>query len=150
MKKMFFAAAIALVSLASCGNNNNQSAATDTTSANEGATTVRETPVGGMNVAYIQIDSLLLKYDMAIDLRNAFESKYNRAERELQAKAQRLEKDVLDYQDKASKGLMTRQQMAETEEKLNKQQQDLMADREVIAGIFTPSSRHFIAIRACR
>jgi outer membrane protein len=132
MKKMFFAAAIALISLAGCRNN--QSAATDATSANEGTAAERAMQAGGMSVAYINIDSLILKYDMAIELRNAFESKYNRAERELQAKAQRLEKDVLDYQDKASKRLMTRQQMAETEERLGKQQQELMTDRETRLG----------------
>ncbi len=126
MKKLFFVAAIALVSLAGCRGGQ----ASDTVSESETTTLERAATSGGMNVAYINIDSLILKYDMAIELRNAFESKYNKAERELQAKAQRLERDVMDYQDKASKGLMTRQQMAETEERLTQQQQELMTDRE--------------------
>lgn len=126
MKKMFFAAA-ALLSLAGCGG---QGTTTATQSANEGTAIVRETPAGSLSVAYIDIDSLILKYDMAIDLRNEFESKYTRAERDLQAKAQRLEKDVMDYQDRASKGLMTRQQMMDAEESLGAQQQELMVERE--------------------
>ncbi len=128
MRKLFFAAAVAMISLAGCGGG--QGTAADTQQANDETASEREIPSGGMSVAYINIDSLILNYEMAIELRNTFESKYNAAERELQAKAQRLERDVLDYQDKASKGLMTRQQMAETEERLGRQQQELMADRE--------------------
>ena len=67
---------------------------------------------------------------MYLDLRGDYEVKAKKVENELTSKGRSLEKDVRDYQDKAQKGLMTRSQMAETEEKLQKQQQTFMQHRD--------------------
>lgn len=124
MRNLFFAAAAALVMLASC-QNNTQPATGETAT---GATV--QVSNGMPSVAYINTDSLLMSYDRAIDMQKTFEEKYRKAEREINAKLQKLEKEVMDYQERASKGLMTRSQMAETEERLGRQQQDLMQDRD--------------------
>ena len=131
MKKVLFAAVAAVITLVAC-QNNNQAGTTATGSGTTAGTqeTVKTMP----SIAYINIDSLIINYDRAIDMQKVFEEKYKKAETQLQTKMQRLEKDMLDYQDKAQKGLMTRSQMAETEEKLGRQQQVLMQDRDKLLG----------------
>ena len=86
------------------------------------------------NVAYIQIDSLMLDYLLAQDLSNAFQAKANKAERELNAKSQQLEKDMLEAQDKIQKGLVTRATAEEMQQKLMQQQQELLATRDRMMG----------------
>lgn len=130
MKKVLFAAVAAIFSLAACQNNNSGTAATG----GNGTETSVEISQTLPSVAYINIDSLLLNYDRAMDMQKTFEDRYTKAEREIQTKMQRLEKDMMDYQDRAQKGLMTRSQMAETEEKLGRQQQTLVADRDRLLG----------------
>lgn len=130
MKKVLFAALAAVISLAACQNNNQGAASTAGGESGEATGTVKTMP----SVAYIDIDSLIVNYDRAIDMQKSFEEKYKKAESQLQTKMQRLEKDLMDYQEKAQKGLMTRSQMAETEEKLNRQQQTVMQDRDRLLG----------------
>lgn len=127
MRKILFAAAILALSFTACKDNN--SAATE--GAEEGAATEvnHKTRIDG-GVAYINIDSLLAKYDLATELRNSFEAKYNKIDKDLTARYSRLERDMMDAQEKVQKGLVTRAQAAELEEKLVKQQQRFVQDRE--------------------
>ena len=93
MRKIVVAAAV-LLAFTACRNGGQQApAATGQEPEAAAAVEVRsERP----NVAYIQIDSLMLDYLLAQDLSNAFQAKANKAERELNAKSQQLEKDMLE------------------------------------------------------
>lgn len=117
MKKLFVAAC-ALAALAGC-KNAPQNAAPDNTAASE----VRS-EAAFHGIAYVDIDSLIANYDMYADLSSEFEAKAKKVEADLTAKKRRLEKEVRDYQEKATNGLMTRSQMAATEEELQTKMQN--------------------------
>ncbi|HEY5471426.1 MAG TPA: OmpH family outer membrane protein [Bacteroidales bacterium] len=85
-------------------------------------------PVGG--IAYVNIDSIIFKFDMFFDGRNNLLTKQKSAEAELTAKGTQYEKAGKDYQDKVSKGLITRATAAEMEQALGVQQQELVALRD--------------------
>lgn len=89
---------------------------------------------GTVKIAYVNIDTVLTRYDLAVELRTSLEAKYKKAENELNSKMNRLQKDVLDYQEKIQKGLVTRSQAAEMEERLNMQQQTLIENRDKLMG----------------
>ena len=125
MRKIVVAAAV-LLAFTACRNGGQQAP----------AATGQEPEVRSErpNVAYIQIDSLMLDYLLAQDLSNAFQAKANKAERELNAKSQQLEKDMLEAQDKIQKGLVTRAPAEEMQQKLMQQQQELLATRDRMMG----------------
>ncbi len=122
MRKLLFIASVVIFALAGCKNTTPPQAV--------GSSDTTQVRVPSSQVAYINIDSLVSQYDMYLDLRGDYEVKAKKVENELTSKGRSLEKDVRDYQDKAQKGLMTRSQMAETEEKLQKQQQTFMQHRD--------------------
>ena len=121
MKKLFVAASVALFVFAGCNRagSSKDSDLRDSTHR-----------VISSQIAYVNIDSLINAYDLYFDLRTEYEKKAKKAESDLTAKGRNLEKQVLDYQDRAQKGLMTRSQMAETEQKLQQQQENFMRQRE--------------------
>ena len=81
-------------------------------------------------IAYINIDSVIFKFDMFLDRRNDLMSKQKSAEAELNSKGTQYQKDVKDYQDKANKGLITRATAAQIEQSLGQQQQELVSLRD--------------------
>jgi outer membrane protein len=85
-------------------------------------------PVGG--IAYINIDTVIFKFDMFKDRRNDLLSKQKSAEAELNSKGSQYEKSVKDYQDKVNKGLITRATAAQIEQTLTQQQQELVSLRD--------------------
>lgn len=90
--------------------------------------TANSLPAGG--IAYVNIDSIIFKFDMFSDGRNNLVEKSKTAEAELTSKGTQYEKAGKDYQDKVSKGLVTRATAAEMEQSLNQQQQELVALRD--------------------
>ena len=85
-------------------------------------------PVGG--IAYINIDTVIFNFEMFFDRRNDLLAKQQSAEAELNSKGTQYEKGVRDYQDKVTKGLVTRATAAQMEQALTQQQQDLVALRD--------------------
>lgn len=81
-------------------------------------------------IVYVQIDSLMRGYGMAIDLQEAFAAKSEKAQNELTAKGRSLEREMRDYQEKAQKGLITRFQAQDIETGLQKKQQAVMEYRD--------------------
>jgi outer membrane protein len=81
-------------------------------------------------IAYINIDSVIFKFDMFLDRRNDLMAKQKSAEAELNSKGTQYQKDVKDYQDKANKGLVTRATAAQIEQSLGQQQQELVSLRD--------------------
>jgi outer membrane protein len=81
-------------------------------------------------IAYINIDSVIFKFDMFFDRRNDLMSKQKSAEAELNSKGSQYEKGARDYQDKVNKGLVTRATAAQLEQALLQQQQELVSLRD--------------------
>jgi outer membrane protein len=55
-------------------------------------------------IAYINIDSVIFKFDMFLDRRNDLMAKQKSAEAELNSKGDQYQKAAKDYQDKVNKG----------------------------------------------
>jgi len=81
-------------------------------------------------IAYINIDTVVFKFTMFHDKREDLLTKQKSAEAELNSKGTQYEKDVKDYQEKASKGLITRATAAQMEQALTQQQQELVGLRD--------------------
>jgi outer membrane protein len=94
----------------------------------ETSTTVLETQAQG--IAYVNIDSVIFKFDMFFDRRADLMLKQKSAEAELNSKGSQYEKGARDYQDKVNKGLITRATAAQIEQSLVQQQQELVSLRD--------------------
>lgn len=88
------------------------------------------TGVPAQGIAYINIDSVIFKFDMFFDRRDDLMSKQKSAEAELNSKGSQYEKGARDYQDKVNKGLVTRATAAQMEQSLLQQQQELISLRD--------------------
>ena len=76
------------------------------------------------DIVYIDLDRILMEYDMANDLRSVVETKVQNIEAEVTRRGKKLENDVKEFQDKMNKGLMTRSVAEVQQQKLIKQEQD--------------------------
>lgn len=81
-------------------------------------------------IAYVNIDSVVVRFDMFTDRRNDLIEKQKKAEAELNSKGSKYEKGARDYQEKVSKGLVTRATAAQMEQSLMQQQQELVDLRD--------------------
>jgi outer membrane protein len=81
-------------------------------------------------IAYINIDTVIFKFNMFLDRRNDLMAKQKSAEAELSSKGSQYEKGAKDYQDKVNKGLVTRATAAQIEQSLVQQQQELVSLRD--------------------
>jgi outer membrane protein len=81
-------------------------------------------------IAYVNIDTIIFKFDMFFDRREELMAQQKKAEAELNSKGSQYEKNAKDFQDKVNKGLVTRATAAEMEQSLLKQQQDLVNLRD--------------------
>lgn len=102
------------------GNNKKHNAVSSINANNE--------PVRG--IAYVNIDSIIFKFDMFADKRSDLMTKQKNAEAELTSKGTAYEKGVKDYQDKVNKGLVTRATASQMEQALYQQQQELIGLRD--------------------
>jgi outer membrane protein len=82
--------------------------------------------VPAQGIAFVNIDSVIFKFDMFFDRRTALMDKQKSAEAELTSKAGQYDKNVKDYQNKINKGLVTRAQAADIEQALTTEQQELV------------------------
>jgi outer membrane protein len=96
----------------------------------KGETTTNNVGSPAQGIAYINIDSVIFKFDMFLDRRNDLMAKQKSAEAELNSKGTQYQKDVKDYQDKANRGLITRASAAQVEQSLGQQQQELVTLRD--------------------
>jgi outer membrane protein len=80
----------------------------------------------GSDIFYVQIDSVISKFDMATDLSGELEAKYKSSEAALQSRQEAYQKDVRDYQYKVQRGLVTRTDAQTIEQQLYTKQQDLV------------------------
>jgi outer membrane protein len=95
----------------------------------EAAPTVQTPPEAkGKSIVYVNVDSLLTKYDYFKDTQKVLESKRFQLENDLAAKGRNLQNKVAFFQQRAA--TMTQEQGRATEASLQKEQQDILAYRE--------------------
>ena len=73
---------------------------------------------------YIDLDRILMEYDMANDLRSVVETKVQNIQAEVNRRGQKLENDVKSFQEKLDKGLMTRSVAEVQSQKLQQDELD--------------------------
>ena len=76
------------------------------------------------DIVYVDLDRILMEYDMANDLRSVVETKIQNIQAEVNRRGQKLEKEVIAYQEKIQKGLMTRSVAEAQGQKLQQQEID--------------------------
>ena len=84
----------------------------------------------GKDIVYVNVDSLLTKYDFFKDTQKVLESKRFQLENELTTKGRNLQNKATFFQKQASEGRLTQEQGRATEASLQKEQQDILAYRE--------------------
>lgn len=94
---------------------------TSNTTVSEGQTSA---PQAG-SIVYIQLDSIVAKFDMFNDLKSELEEKVQKIQNDLQAKGRAFERDIKDFQNKIQKGLMTQSEAEEKNRVLGNRQADL-------------------------
>lgn len=123
-----FLGLVAAVAVSSCSGNGQTTAA-----AGADSTAVGQTNFTG-KVAFVRMDSLMNGYGMYIDMSDAFAKKQQKVQGELTAQGRSLEREAMELQDKAEKGLLTRYQGQAAQEALQKKQQNIMAYRDRVLG----------------
>ena len=113
--------ALAALTLASCKNN---SAKTET--ANVDSLAQVETVY---DIAFVDMDILVTGYDMYIEKKAELDKKAEQIDKNLTTRGRKLEKEIMDFQEKIQNGLVTRSQAAEMEANLQKKGEAYEADR---------------------
>ena len=86
--------------------------------------TETETAATAGEIVYIDLDRILMDYDMANDLRAVVETKAQNIQAEITRRGKKLENDVKSFQEKMNKGLMTRSVAEVQQQKLMQQEQE--------------------------
>lgn len=87
-------------------------------------------PSGGLKIAYVNGDSILLNFKEFKDQSDMMEAKQRKAEEDLQKKGAALEREFYTYQQEAQKGTLTGKQMEARERELSRKQEALLAERD--------------------
>jgi outer membrane protein len=82
------------------------------------------------SIAYVNIDSLIAKYQMTIDLSSEIQSKGKQLDADLSSKSKNFQASVQDLQYKAQKGLEVRSKLEEMQQKLAAEEQNLYKLRD--------------------
>ena len=81
-----------------------------------------ETVASKGDIVFLNLDRVLMEYDMANDLRSVVETKVQNIQAEINRRGKKLENDVVDFQNKIDKGLMTRSVAEVQSQKLQQQE----------------------------
>ena len=73
-------------------------------------------------IVYVDLDRIIMEYDMANDLRSVVETKVQNIQAEITRKGKKLENDLKSFQEKLDKGLMTRSVAEVQGQKLQQQE----------------------------
>ncbi len=96
----------------------------------EAEVSTASTVEGGIKVAYVQIDSLLVSYDLYNELRLQFNDNQQRMGAELDQKSQNLQRNAADLQQKMENRLITQRQAEAKQKELMQSQQNLLLLRD--------------------
>ena len=81
-----------------------------------------ETAASKGDIVYVDLDRILMEYDMANDLRSVVETKVQNIQAEVTRRGKKLENDVIEFQNKIDKGLLTRTNAELQSQKLQQQE----------------------------
>ncbi len=84
------------------------------------------------NIVFVYADTVFTQYKEFADQQAALEKRQREAEQSLQQKGAALESEVRKVQQKMQQGLLAPNQIADEEQRIGRQQQQLMAEREQI------------------
>lgn len=84
-------------------------------------------------IAYVNIDTLISKYDLFADLRDELIQKRDEKQAELQLKFSDLEKEARNLQDQLNKGLITRAKAQMVQQELGQKEQQFYVTRDNLA-----------------
>lgn len=122
MKQLKLILSVAVAALiCSCNATGNTGAA----QAENPAEDTSSAPQG--SIVYVQLDSLVNQYDMYNDLKSELESKVQAVQDDLTKKGRSFESAVKDFQTKIDKGLLTRSQAEEQQQRLVEREQNLQS-----------------------
>ncbi len=120
MKKTLLVAVTLFVAMTACKKNEQQTPIANVCTISTDSTNVI------FPVAYVNTDTLLAKYEFAIQKNEELQKKQEDSQLELAKKSQKLQKDYEDVMKKMQNGIYATQQRAEQEQnRILKQQQDL-------------------------
>lgn len=132
MKKILLAVTAMALLAVSCNNKNGESPASAAGPATETEQNGGTATSG--DIAYFNIDSLVSRYDMYLDLKADYEAKAKKADAELTSKGRSLENDIRDFQEKVQKGLVTSSQAQTMQDNLSKKQNAFVEHRDKVMG----------------
>ncbi len=123
MKKALLIA-VAMFALAACKNTPGAAeGGSETTGEGRTVQTVYD-------IAYVSMDSLVTNYDRFIDLSGAFETKATKAQTDLEARARSLQNEMISFEDKVNKGLMTSRDAQAEQARLQTKAEQFETDRQ--------------------
>ena len=96
---------------------------------NNKSVAISDTSVLG-SIAFVELDSILVNYEMYKDLQKELLDKQKNSEAELNSKSKSWEKNAAEYQNNLQKGLITRAQASQVEAQLYQDQQSLLQLRD--------------------
>lgn len=97
-------------------NKSKQTAGTSTTDS-------KSAQIAPGKTVYVEIDSIMKHYDMAKDVSANLDTKQKRLSADLDSKTKTFQAGVLDYQNKAQKGMLTQAVAQEIQQQLKSQEQ---------------------------
>ena len=128
-KVIMVASAMSMVAVSCSPKGETTTSSTSTTPATENSSVAAKA-----DIAYVNMDSLYSKYQMAIDLGKEFEAKQKKAEGDLSSRSKGFEKEAMSFQDKVQKGLVTRAQAETMAADLQKKEASLYEYRDQMTG----------------
>jgi outer membrane protein len=89
-----------------------------------------EIVAGEQAIAWVNIDSVLNNYDMYFDIQKELEEKGRKMESDMTTRTRNFEKEMMDFQDKVQKGLVTRSTAQQMQQDLGQKEQELYLFRD--------------------
>jgi len=95
----------------------------------DGSAPIEFTP-GEYAIAWVNMDSLLNSYDMYFDIQSELEAKGRKMETDMTTRTRAFERQMIDFQDKVQKGLVTRSTAQQMQQDLAAKEQELYMFRD--------------------
>ena len=123
MKKYMMMAAAAVLALASCNNASEKM--------DEQPAAADNTPVGGLKIAYVEVDSLMTQYEFCKEFTLTLQKKSNNARNTLTQKGQQLQNAAANFQQKLNNNGFTSREQAESQQAAIQRQQQSLQELQV-------------------
>jgi outer membrane protein len=87
-----------------------------------------------MTIVYVNMETLLANYDMFADLQERLQKKQKDSESKLNARGQKWQTKVNEFQNNLQRGLVTRSEAQKIQTQLEQEQQQIMQMKDELAG----------------